>query len=129
MAKLKLKASYPISKGKLETRLSLISFEEDGVTIIYSPALDLSGSGYDLNQAKASFWEALNEFFRYTVNKNTLAVELKRLGWDIKGTKLNRKVSSPDFTTLLKQNEEFRDIVSNKEFSKFNETVQIPVFA
>ena len=72
-----------VSSGNVETGLSLISFEEDGVTILYSPALDLSGSGYSLVEAKASFWEAMSEFFRYTVNKKTLAAELKRLGWNI----------------------------------------------
>lgn len=129
MAKLNIKAKVPVSGGYVEAGLPLISFEEDGVTIIYSPALDLSGSGYSITEAKASFWEAMSEFFRYTINKKTLAVELKRLGWSVKGNKVNRKVSAPDFSTLLKNNKEFEDIVTNKEFRKFNETVQIPAFA
>lgn len=87
MAKLNIKAKVNVPNGNVETGLSLVSFIEDGVTIIYSPALDLSGSGYDLNEAKASFWEALTEFFRYTVNKKTLLPELKRLGWSVKGGK------------------------------------------
>lgn len=129
MAKLGLKAKLSVEKGEVEAGLQLIAFEEDGVTILYSPALDLSGSGYSLNEAKASFWETLSEFFRYTTNKKTLSVELKRLGWNVKGSKLNRKVIAPDFSTLLKQNKEFEEIVTNREFRKFNETVQIPVFA
>lgn len=129
MAKLSLKAKLSVEKGEVEAGLQLIAFEEDGVTILYSPALDLSGSGYSLNEAKASFWETLSEFFRYTTNKKTLSEELKRLGWNVKGSKLNRKVIAPDFSTLLKQNKEFEEIVTNREFRKFNETVQIPVFA
>lgn len=129
MAKLNIKAKVNVPNGNVETGLSLISFIEDGVTIIYSPALDLSGSGYDLNEAKASFWEALTEFFRYTVNKKTLLPELKRLGWSVKGGKKGRKITAPDNSSLLKSNKEFEDIFNNKEFRTFNETVQIPAFA
>lgn len=129
MAKLNIKANVNVPNGNVETGLSLVSFVEDGVTIIYSPALDLSGSGYDLNEAKASFWEALTEFFRYTVNKKTLLPELKRLGWRVKGGKKGRKITAPDNSSLLKSNKEFEDIFNNKEFRTFNETVQIPAFA
>jgi len=129
MAKLNIKAKVNVPNGNVETGLSLVSFVEDGVTIIYSPALDLSGSGYDLNEAKASFWEALTEFFRYTVNKKTLLPELKKLGWIVKGGKKGKKITAPDNTSLLKTNKEFEEIFNNKEFRTFNETVQIPAFA
>jgi hypothetical protein len=129
MAKLNIKAKVDVTNGNIETGLSLISFIEDGVTIIYSPALDLSGSGYDLNEAKASFWEALSEFFRYTVNKKTLLPELKKMGWTVKGGTNGKKIKAPDNTALLRSNKEFEDIFNNKEFRTFNETVQIPAFA
>lgn len=126
MAKLKVKASFKDKNNNIETGLSVISFIEDGVVIIYSPALDLSGYGNDFNEAKASFWETLQEFFRYTTNKNTLIKELTRLGWNIKGTKGNRKITAPAFSELLKSNKEFEDIVENREFKKFTEKFQIP---
>ncbi len=129
MANLNIKAAMIMSGKYIETGLPLIAFEEDGVTIVYSPALDLNGSGYDLNQAKASFWESLTEFLRYTVGKGTLMKELERLGWKIKGKKNDRRVKAPDFSDLLKSNKEFEQIVTNKEFRKFNETIQIPQFA
>jgi hypothetical protein len=87
MAKLNFKASVPVPGGAIETGLSLLSFKEDNVVIIYSPELDLAGSGNYLNQAKASFWETVSEFFRYTANKGTLMSELQRLGWKVGGTK------------------------------------------
>jgi hypothetical protein len=129
MAKLTFKGSYKKGPENFETQLSLIAFEEDGVTIIYSPALDLSGSGYDLNQAKASFWETLSEFLRYASNKKTLAPELKRLVWNIRKGKISKKITAPDFASMMKNNKEFEDIVSNKDFRKFDETIEIPVFA
>lgn len=55
MAKLNFKGSIPVKDGIIETGLRLFSFVEDGVTIIYSPELDLSGYGYSFNEAKASF--------------------------------------------------------------------------
>jgi hypothetical protein len=115
-----------VNNGTIETQLQLFSFVEDGVTIIYSPALDLNGSGYDLNQAKSSFWETLTEFFRYTTIKKTLVPELKRLGWTVKGTK---KVTAPDLAQMMRTNLEFKDILENKEYRKFHETVQIPQLA
>ena len=117
----------PIIGGAVETGLSLLSFKEDNVFIIYSPELDLAGSGNDLNQAKASFWETVSEFFRYTANKGTLMSELQRLGWKVAGTKKKPRVSAPpDFNQLLQSNDEFKDILHNKDYSKFTENVQIP---
>ena len=83
MTKLNFKGSLPIEDQHIETGLSLLQFMESNVIIIYSPALDLSGSGYDLNEAKASFWETLSEFMRYGVKKGALLAELKRLGWNV----------------------------------------------
>ena len=85
MENIGFKGSVATPIGHLAVQLQILSFEEDGVTIMYAPALDLSGSGYDSNQAKASFWETVSEFFIYTVQKKTLAKELKRMGWKVKG--------------------------------------------
>lgn len=51
------------------------------MTIIYSPALDLSGYGNTINEAKESFKIALEEFIRYTLNENTFNDVMKKLGW------------------------------------------------
>ncbi len=87
MSKLHVRADLGFENGKYHVGLSLVEFEEDNVTIIYSPALDLSGYGYNHSEAKISFTEALQEFFRYTHNKNTLDKVLKELGWKLKGLK------------------------------------------
>jgi hypothetical protein len=85
MDKLQLTADLGFAHGKYLFGLALVEFEEGNVTIVYSPALDLSGYGYSPEEAKQSFSEALQEFFRYTNNKNTLDKVLKDLGWAIKG--------------------------------------------
>jgi hypothetical protein len=129
MAKLKFRGTVNVPGWNVEAKLSLLAFVEDDVTIVYSPELDLNGSGYTLNEAKASFYEGLSGFFRYTINKGTSASELKRLGWKIKGNKKNQKISSPAFAHMLKSNKEFEDIILNKDYTKFTEKVQMPEFA
>ena len=129
MSNLNIKGTYKTGKKKVDADISLISFTEDGAVIIYAPALDLSACGTDIQDAKNSFTIALEEFFRYTVNKNTLLGELQKLGWKIKGGKKHPKLSAPDFSTLLNENKTFEDIVENKEFQKFTERVRIPQFA
>lgn len=127
MAKLDLNASYKGKKGGIETNLSLFLFKEDKIHIVYSPALDLSGYGYSESEAKMSFLEALEEFFRYSNNKKTLLKELKRLGWKITGTLKKPKISAaPDLSYLINSNEELEKLVTEKEFTKFNSKVSIP---
>lgn len=125
MGKFGFKGSIPVKDGIIETGLGLFSFVEDGVTIVYSPELDLNGSGYTLNEAKASFYEALSEFCRYGIAKGTLFSELKRMGWKISGSKNNKKLSTPPFDSMLSSNKEFQDIIHNKDYTKFTERMQI----
>ena len=87
MSNLHISADLGFGNGKYHVGLSLVEFKEEDVTIIYSPALDLSGYGHSEVEAKNSFSEALQEFFRYTNNKKTLDKVLKKLGWSIKGSK------------------------------------------
>ena len=126
MGKFGFTGSVPVKDGVIETGLRLFSFVEDGVTIVYSPELDLNGSGYGLNEAKASFYEALSEFCRYGVAKGTFFNELKRLGWKVSGGKKHRKITTPAFNSMLNTNEDFQDIIHNKDYTKFTERMQIP---
>lgn len=124
MAKLQLTADLGFPHGKYHVGLSLVEFEEENVTIIYSPALDLSGYGYSQEEAKQSFSEALNEFFRYTRNKNTLDQVLKDLGWAIKGSKNKPKFNPPKDSDLVSLNPFFNDIVNNKSYKVSREDIE-----
>ncbi|MBS1686960.1 MAG: hypothetical protein JSS76_19640 [Bacteroidetes bacterium] len=126
MENFNFQGSLPVSDGHLTAQLSVFSFIEDGVVLMYAPALDIVGSGYDSNQAKASFWETVSEFFRYTTQKKTLAKELKRLGWQIKGGKKKMKITAPDFADLYQTNEELQDIITNKNYSSHKEVLELP---
>jgi len=82
MSKLILRANLGTNLGKYHVGLSLVEFIEDDVTIIYSPALYLSGYGKNETEAKESFYTAMEEFFLYTAIKKTFDKVLKQLGWN-----------------------------------------------
>ena len=40
-----------------------------------------------------------------------------------------KKIKAPDFDTMLKNNEDFREIIETKDYTKYSENVRIPVLA
>lgn len=124
MANLQLTTDLGFPHGKYHVGLSLVEFVEENVTIVYSPALDLSGYGYSQEEAKQSFSEALNEFFRYTSNKNTLDKVLKDLGWAIKGSKNKPKFNPPKDSDLVAINPLYNEIVNNKSYKVTRENIE-----
>lgn len=124
MSNLHLTADLGVGKGKYHVGLSLVEFEEDDVTIIYSPALDLSGYGYSQPEAKLSFSEALHEFFRYTNNKKTLDKVLTDLGWAVRGSKNKPKFNPPKDSDLISLNPLYNEIVNSKSYKVSRENVE-----
>jgi hypothetical protein len=124
MSNLHVRADLGFDNGKYLVGLSLVEFQEDDVTIIYSPALDLSGYGYTESEAKKSFSEALHEFFRYTTNKQTLNKILKGLGWSIRGAKKKLKFNPPKDSDLVNSNPLYNEIVNNKSYKVSREEVE-----
>ena len=110
----------------IKVTLSFIQFKENDITIIYSPALDISGYGVTISEAHKSFEVALAEFMRYTLKKDTLVSELTSLGWKITGKKRNRNYIPPYFDHLLRDREYLSQIVRDKEFSKSNQLIELP---
>ncbi len=106
-------------------KLSLYVFNEEGVFIAYCPSLDLNGSGYSIQEAISSFKETVGIYLSYGLTKNTLMKDLRAHGWNVRGAK-QRKIKAPNFDSLL-QNEEFIDILKNREYQKFDTPVEIPV--
>lgn len=125
MAKIQFKGSIKDTRNIHQFELSLFSFIDEGVRIIYSPALDLSGYGKTVAEAKVSFELTLEEFVRYTSNKKSLQKELKRLGWEIK--KKSKPYSAPELSLMLQKNDYLANIFETKDFKKYNETVALPI--
>lgn len=132
MANLSLRASFKRKDGGGGTKveLSLLSFMEEDLHVVYSPSLDMFGYGESEAEAKASFNCALEEFLRYTENKKTLENELKRLGWNVGKPKAKkRKLEAPNWDELLRDNEYLTEVVRTKPHHQINQSIQIPDFA
>jgi len=66
---------------KLELKLPVSIIKEDKSYIAYTPALDLSTSGKNYEEAKKRFSEIVNIFFEEIIKKGTIEDVLKDLGW------------------------------------------------
>jgi len=111
----------------VSVKLSLFTFIDNNVHVVYSPALDLYGYGNDEYEAKDSFEVSLREYVKYTSNKKTVEQDLKKYGWKV--DKRHKTLSSPDLTTMLGNNESFREMVDTRAFKKYDLNVEIPAFA
>ncbi len=120
MATVKLNYSSKLENKKgdeLHVSLNLVQFNDDGVEVLYAPALEVYGYGNNFKEAQNSLDVCLKEFINYTINKGTFESELERLGWKIKGSKSKRKYTTPTFSDLLINNDRLVDIVNTKNFS------------
>ena len=129
MAKLQYGGTFRSNTSQIEVQLSLLTFEEDGVIIYYSPALDLSGYGKNNREAKESFNIALEEFLQYTLNKATLKSVLKNLGWKLSGKGKTIKYQQPFLDHMLAENKYLSSVVREKEFQRINQTIYLPIAA
>lgn len=111
----------------VEINVQVLVFEEDGIYFSFLPALDLTGYGNNQPEAMESLKIVLDEFLRYTLNKNTLSIELQRLGWT--ATKKNKPIHAPAMSDLINSNDQLKDIVNSKQYSTSNYQVQVPAFA
>jgi hypothetical protein len=121
-----LRESMKDKNALIRVSLPVVLFKEDDVHIAYCPAVNVYGYGKSDSEAKKSFEISLSEFFRYTLNKNTLNSELEALGWKIKHCS---KISPPNISTLLSKNNDFKTIFNTKSFKKIDKSVAIPLTA
>ena len=70
-----------MKKINLALNLAVIILREKDRFVAYSPALDLSSSGKNYEQAKKRFTEAASLFFEEIIAKNTVNEALEELGW------------------------------------------------
>jgi hypothetical protein len=129
MAKLNFTSKLQISKYTVDTSLNLLHFVEDNIHYIYSPELEIYGYGQSENQARDSFTTSFREMVDYMVKKNTLAAELESLGWSVRKTKNKFRYEPPLMSNLIEENEELKNIVNTKSYTKYNHAVQLPAFA
>ena len=119
--------TYFGEEGKhINVNMELLFFKEDNVFIIYAPSLDLTGYGKSPEEAQQSFVVILDEFFKYTLKKKTFFKELERLGWKKAGTKKKPQYKPPYLDTLFAEREYLKEIVREKDFEKYTQTLAMP---
>lgn len=127
MKNLNFSGQFVNDSAKLSLIVNLFQFQENGNTIIYSPAFDLSGYGKSITKAKESFEITIGEFLNYTIHKKTLAKELKRLGWKVNSEDIKQgRLKTPVLADLIQKNDYLAKILNEKEFIKFDQTVSVP---
>ncbi len=122
-------ADYKNKQGEVKVKLLLVSFKDKQQThFVYSPHLDLTGYGDSIKEAKESFGIVFNDFIEYTLNKNTLAKVLTKLGWTLKGTvKKPKKILAPSMQSIV-NTDYISEIFDRYPVKTFHKEVGIPAY-
>ena len=113
MAKFALEGEIHHKNDKINLHVDVLIFKEDEVYIAYCAALDLSAFGNTEEEAKKEFETTMTQYFNYCLNKNTLSLDLKRHGWEVKS---HRRFRAPTDENMLASNETYRDIRAHKNY-------------
>jgi hypothetical protein len=127
MQQAKLKGERKFGTKSVKVDLQVLFFMEDDIHYAYMPSFDLTGYGNTAAEAKESLTIVLDEFLRYTLNKNTLFIEMQRLGWKIKNKK--NPMYAPLMSDLINTNDQLKDIINSKQYTTSNYEVNVPAFA
>jgi predicted RNase H-like HicB family nuclease len=127
MERANLKGEKEFGNKSVKLDLKVLFFKEDEIHYAYMPSFDLTGYGNTEEEAKESLKIVLEEFLRYTLNKNTLFIEMQRLGWKIKNK--NKPMFAPQMSDLININEQLKDIVNSKQYTTSNYQINVPAFA
>jgi hypothetical protein len=127
MSQLNFSGILDYKDTSVKVSLGMYLFKEGESYIVYCPALDLSAYGDSEEQAKNGFADIFAMTIKYMLNKKTMKDDLINHGWQIKSLK-QKKIKAPSFDTMLKNNESFREILENKEYTTYKQHVGIPQF-
>ena len=122
-----LKGEKQFGTKSVKVDQQVLIFEEDNIHYAYMPSFDLMGYGDTEENAKESLTVVLDEFLRYTLNKNTLFIEMQRLGWKIRSKQ--KPMYAPQMSEMINMNEQLKDIVNSKQYTSSNYQVNIPALA
>lgn len=96
-------------------------FKSEDIYIAYCPALDITTSGKDFNDAIAQFYENFQLYVEWCEEKGTLVDDLIDHGWKQNGVTLIQ----PSFDDLLVK-QEFRHLMeSDQEYERLNAKVEL----
>ena len=118
--------NYIKSDGnKIEICLEVLFQEDkDGVVVSFAPALNLSGCGRSIQEAKESFQIVLREYILYTREHGTLEEDLIRHNWTKSSVMPKTVFTGLELDSSLFFNEQAKRITRGN-FSKSNERISI----
>ena len=127
MKKGNISGDWKQGKNRVTVNLPVMYFEENGVQIAYIPVLDIVGYGNDEKEALDCLSVAIDDYFTYTIRKNTLIEDLKSHGWIIR--KKTKPYIAPELTDLINKNDYLHDIVNSRPYKMDRMDVDMPQFA
>jgi len=127
MQQASLSGEKNFSGKTIKVNVPMILFNENGMHYAFIPSFDLTGYGKTQDEARESLTVVLDEFLRYTINKNTFQLELKRLGWKIKSRK--KPMVAPQMSDLINTSEQLKEIINYKKYTTSDFQVNVPAFA
>ena len=127
MKKDNISGDWKQGKNRVTVNLPVMYFEENGVQIAYIPVLDIVGYGNDEKEALDCLSVAIDDYFTYTIRKNTLLEDLKSHGWIIR--KKTKPYIAPELTDLINKNDYLHDIVNSRPYKMDRMDVDMPQFA
>jgi hypothetical protein len=131
MAKYIFEGKYQNISASVKVKLLLFNFEDENkVNFIYSPHLDLTGYGNNVEEARKSFEIVFGDFVDYTLKEKTLGKVLADLGWELKGSsKRPKKIIAPSITSIINDNEFISEIFNKYPVSTYHQEVGLPISA
>ena len=92
--------NFNSKNAHLKFNIIVFSFvDEKNIHFIYSPQLDITTYGNTEDEAKEAFEIHTKEFFKYTIENNTLTEVLSDLGWSFNG----EKIEAPSITHFMEK--------------------------
>ncbi len=109
-----------IDERTIEISLSTIVFEEDGLFVCLSPALNTSGYGSSREDAIESFKIVVEDFIEDNLRKEKLENALLALGWAYDDKEVHGDL---DGKTLKREMSEYSGIATQGVFYAYSETI------
>ena len=109
----------------IRVRLDVFSYKEEGVQMMYAPALDLCGYGATVEEAKHSFEVVVSEYLRYGLENGTLEDDLRSYGW--KPSSEMQEYESPDILSIVRSNKQLQNVLRKADYRKVSKRLSVPV--
>ena len=109
----------------IRVRLDVFSYKEDGVQMMYAPALDLCGYGTTVEEAKNSFEVVVSEYLRFGLENGTLESDLRSHGW--KPRSEMQEFESPDILSIVRSNKQLQNVMRKEGYRKVSRRLSVPV--